>query len=188
MKKILVCALAAVALTFTSCDQNKPKTEPAATDSTEVVAAPNFTNALKDALDKKDAASIQTAIEAAQTEIDNLKASGKLDQAKEALKSLQAWLQENAETVKSVVGDNAVVAGLLDKVSAINVDSIAVPAAVEDAAAKVEEAKEAVEDVQNKVEEVKTAVEDVKAATEDVKAAAQDVKDKAEAAKNLLKK
>ena len=35
MKKILVCALAAVALTFTSCDQTKKA--PAPTEGTEVV-------------------------------------------------------------------------------------------------------------------------------------------------------
>ena len=186
MKKILVCALAAVALTFTSCDQTKKA--PAPTEGTEVVEAPDFTSALKDALDKKDAASIQTAIEAAQAEIDKLQASGKLDQAKEALKSLQAWLTENAETVKSVVGDNAAVAGLLDKVSAINVDSIAVPAAVADAAETVEDVKAKAEEVQETVEDVKEAVEDVKAAAEDVKEAAKDAKDKVDAAKDLLKK
>ena len=131
---------------------------------------------------------IADAIEAAQAEIDKLQASGKLDQAKEALKSLQAWLTENAETVKSVVGDNAVVAGLLDKVSAINVDSIAVPAAVADAAETVEDVKAKAEEVQETVEDVKEAVEDVKAAAEDVKEAAKDAKDKVDAAKDLLKK
>ena len=186
MKKILVCALAAVALTLTSYDQTKKETP--AVEGTEVVEAKDFTGALKDALEKKDAASIQTAIEAAQAEIDNLQASGKLDQAKEALKSLQAWLTENAETVKSVVGDNAVVAGLLDKVSALNLDSIAVPAAVEDAAAKVDEAKAKTEEVKETVEDVKEAVEDVKAAAEDVKEAAKDAKEKVDAAKDLLKK
>ena len=188
MKKILVCALAAVALTLTGCTGCGNETKPAPTDGTEVVEAPDFTSALKDALDKKDAASIQTAIEAAQAEIDKLQASGKLDQAKEALKSLQAWLTENAETVKSVVGDNAVVAGLLEKVSAINVDSLVVPAAVEDAAATVDEAKAKAEEVKETVEEVKEAVEDVKEAAEDVKEAAKDAKEKVDAAKDLLKK
>ena len=108
MKKILVCALAAVALIMTSCTgcDNTPKP---ATETEAVEEAPDLTSAIKEALDKKDAASIQTAIEAAQAEIENLKASGKLDQAKEALKTLQQWLTENAETVKSIVGDNAIV-------------------------------------------------------------------------------
>ncbi|MBR3455701.1 MAG: hypothetical protein IKH26_10290 [Bacteroidaceae bacterium] len=193
MKKILVCALAAVALTLTSCDQTKKETTTA--EVTEAVESQDLTSALKDALEKKDAASIQTAVEAAQAEIDKLQADGKIDQAKEALKSLQAWLTENAETVKGIVGDNAVVNGFLDKVGAINIDSIAVPAGVEkateavnDAKAAIDDAKAKAEEVQETVEDVKAAVEDVKTATEDVKEAAKDAKEKIDAAKDLLKK
>ena len=190
MKKFLVCAFAAAALMMTSCTGNDTKKDTPTADVPEVVETPNFSNALKEALDKKDAASIQSAIEAAEAEIANLKASGKLEQAKEALQSLQSWLKENAETVKSVVGEKA--AGLIDKASTFNLDSVAVPTAVNDVAEKVEEAKAVAEDVKATAEEVKASVEEAKEAAqnvkEDVQEAAKDVKDKVDAAKGLLKK
>ena len=204
MKKIMVCALAACALAFTSCDQAKKTT---GTEGTETVETTDLTTALKEAVEKKDAASIEAAIKAAQQKIAELEASGKIDEAKAALKEVQTWLEANTETVKGIVGDNAIVSGIIDKVTTLNLDSIKIPAAITDAATKVEEGKTAVEDakdaVENAKENTKAAIEETKentkAAAENVKSsvedaakeakdAAQEAKDKLNAAKDLLKK
>jgi len=122
MKKILFVAVAALAITFTSCGNKSQQT--AADADTVAVEAVDLTEALQAAIENKDAASLQIAIEAAQAKLAELQAAGQLDAAKEALQSVQTWLNDNAESVKSVVGDNATINGLIEKVQSIPADAI----------------------------------------------------------------
>lgn len=122
MKKVLFIAFIVTAVCFASCGN---KTQKAAdTDTVAVAEGDNFTTALKAALDNKDAASLQAAIEAAQVKIAELTKEGKLEEAKAALVGVQTWLKDNAETVKSVTGDNATINTLIEKVQAIPAESV----------------------------------------------------------------
>jgi len=180
MKKILFLAVAALAITFASCGN---KAQQAATDAdTAVVEAVDLTEALKTALESKDAASIQAAIEAAQAKLAELQAAGNLDAAKEALKSVQTWLTDNAEAVKSVVGDNATINGLLEKVQSIPADAIDAStdfgvSAKEAAANAATDAVNSAKDAANAAGEAVTNAAD--AATEAVSNAAENAKETA---------
>lgn len=122
MKKVLFIAFVATAVCFASCGNKTQKA--AETDTVAVAEEDNFTTALKAALDNKDAASLQAAIEAAQVKIAELTKEGKLEEAKAALVSVQTWLKDNAETVKSVTGDNEAINTLIEKVQAIPAESV----------------------------------------------------------------
>ena len=113
MKKVLFIAFIATAVCFASCGNKTQKAAEA--DTVAVAEEDNFTTALKAALDNKDAASLQAAIEAAQVKIAELTKEGKLEEAKTALVSVQTWLKDNAETVKSVTGDNEAINTLIEK-------------------------------------------------------------------------
>jgi peptidoglycan hydrolase CwlO-like protein len=122
MKKVLFIAFIATAVCFASCGNKTQKAAEA--DTVAVAEEDNFTTALKAALDNKDAASLQAAIEAAQVKIAELTKEGKLEEAKAALVSVQTWLKDNAETVKSVTGDNEAINTLIEKVQAIPAESV----------------------------------------------------------------
>ncbi len=187
MKKLFFVALAAVAMTFTACkNETKPAEDQTPQENTEAVAEVNYTDSLNAALEAKDASKIEQFV----NEIKE-KVSGE-DVAKYAQKfeEVKKWLADNAETVKSVLGDKA--QGLVDAVNGIDVSKF-----LGDAAANVENAAEnavegAAEGATSAVEEAKAAgeqvVEDAKAAAdkavEEVKNAPENLK---EAGKDALK-
>ncbi|MBQ7423341.1 MAG: hypothetical protein IJ549_00385 [Prevotella sp.] len=171
MKKVLFIALAVAAISFASCGNKTQQGTDA--DTAAVVEENDLTAALKAALENKDAASLQAAIEALQAKIAELTKEGKLDEAKEALTSVQTWLKENQETVKSVTGDNATLNTLVEKVQAIPTESVDAIKSFgtqteEAAAAAVENTKEAVNAKANEaVEKANEAVDNAKQQAKD---------------------
>ncbi len=201
MKKVLFIALAAAAMTFTACT-DKPATpvEPAPADSAQVeVISVDSLNAVIETGDTTAIGNLFTQVQAKIEELKNVDPA----KAKEYLATVQAFLKENAEKIKGVVGTGAV-AGLIDTVT--NLPEIELPNVTDAAAEAVDGAKETVEGAANaavdaanekvneaaakvdeKVEAGKKAVEDAaNKAVEDGKAAAADAVNKA--ADKLLKK
>ena len=187
MKKLFFVAMAAIAMTFGSCTDNKttPPVEPQP-EEIEMIT----TDSLATVLEAADSTQLGSLLQTVQEQIENLK---NIDpaKAKEYLANVQAFLKENAEKIKAVVGTGTI-ASLVDQVT--NLPEIEVPDVTTAAEEAVEGAKEAVAD---KVEEVTDAaaekVEEVKDAAaekvEDVKDAAADAVDKAaDKAKSIIGK
>ncbi|MBO5612281.1 MAG: hypothetical protein J5918_06760 [Prevotella sp.] len=114
MKKVLFIAIAAAAMTLTSCNQKSEpaQNENAATDSVEVAVddVANATNELAAALDNKDAGAFQKAYEAI------MEKAKTMDPAivKDYLAKVQEFVKNNMDKVKAVVGTNAALASSVD--------------------------------------------------------------------------
>ncbi len=185
MKKLFFVAMAAVAMTFGSCTDNKPApvVEPEA-DTTEIEVI--STDSIASVLEAADSTQLGSLLQTVQEQVENLKNVDPA-KAKEYLATVQAFLKENADKIKAVVGTGTI-ASLVDQVTSlpeIEVPDVAAAAqeAVEGAAADVKEKAEeaadgAKEAVNDKVEEVKDAaankVDEVKNEAADKAAAAVD--------------
>lgn len=146
MKKVLFMAVAAAAISFASCT-NSAKGDANAADSTATPAVENVaedvTKDLQSKLDAKDANGMQAALATINEKIEALKKEGKLEEAKALVKQVQDWLTTNAETVKSVVGENETLNKLVEGVKAIPVEALgAGEQAVEGAKAAADAAKD----------------------------------------------
>ena len=201
MKKIFLMAIAAAAISFTSCGN---KSNNAASDAVEAnaevkSAAENIISELSKSIENKDVNALQKAVEDAKQQAAEFLANNP-EEAKAYLTQVQTYLKENAESVKSVVGDNTVVSNAVNLLTNTSADDIvsslssvlntkaaeaqaAGDAAVEEgkskAAEKIDEAAEkASQKVQEKVNEAKDkAVEETKAKTkETVNQAKEDLK------------
>ena len=164
MKKVLFMVMAAAAISFASCGGNKNTEAPA--DETEQVADFDVDAAmsnLQTQLESGDASALQKALEAVKEQV------AKLDPAvaKEYVAKVQDFLKENAEKVKEVVGDNAVVTTLVSSIVETPAESLIESvqqtlgnlgqAGQEAAEATADQAKQAAE---NAVDNAKQAVED----------------------------
>lgn len=174
MKKILLAMMAVAAIGFTSCGNKTQQGE--ATDSTVVAVntadeeADGAIAMLSANLEANDASKFQEALEAVKAKIAEFIKSDP-EAAKQYVARVQEFLKNNADKIKSVVGDNAtvaaavsaitdvepdkVVSGLLDQVSDAATD--AKDAATEAVNEKVDAAKEA---ASNKAQEVKDAAKE----------------------------
>ena len=174
MKKILFAVMAMVAIGFASCGNKAQQGE--AVDST--AAAINTADEEADAaiamlsanLEANDASKFQQALDAVKEKIAEFIKSDP-EAAKQYVARVQEFLKNNADKIKSVVGDNAtvaaavsaitdvepdkVVSGLLDQVSDAATD--AKDAATEAVNEKVDAAKDA---AANKAQEVKDAAKE----------------------------
>lgn len=203
MKKIFMMAIAAVAMTITSCNGNK-NTAPVeeAIDSVAVLteeannAAEEFTSNFAGLLESKDLPSIQGLLETVKTKIAEY--IGKNPEvALSYLGKVQSFLKDNAETIKAVVGSNAAISGLVSNITNIPTESVqtllgasealgalgvdtkslvtnAAENAVEGA---IDNAKEAVDNAAGAVKDA--AAEAVQGAKDKAADAVQDAKDKA---------
>ena len=146
MKKVLFMAVAAAAFTFTSCNPNKTNANQEGVDSTmtEVVDdAQALTNGLNEALEANDASAVEKALTAVKEKLGSLD----LEKGKEVLAKVQAFLKENADKIKSVVGGNAIAAGLIDNLTNLKADGLeALKAATENVGNAAEGAVEGVKD------------------------------------------
>ena len=165
MKKVLFMAVAAAALTFTSCDPNKTNANQEGVDSTltEVVdEAEALTNGLNEALEANDASAVEKALATVKEKLGSLD----LEKGKEVLEKVQAFLKEHADKIKGLVGGNAIAAGLLDNLTNLKPEGLealaATPENVGEAAkdavndakdAAVEKGKEVAADAANKAAE-----------------------------------
>ena len=198
MKKILLAVMAVAAIGFTSCGNKTQQAE--ATDSTEVaINGEEEANAvienLKAFVAAGDAEKLAAALESVKEMVSEFVLKDP-DAAMQYVSTVQNYLKENAEQIKTVVGENnvaaaavaaftdadpeAMVSGLVDQLSdkATETKDAAVDAAnsAKDAAAdavnqKVEETKAA---VNQKAEETKAAAK--QKANDAVDNAAKDIK------------
>ena len=168
MKKFLFIAVAAAAVTFTSCTNEKAPvpTEPEAPE-VELVSE----DALASFIEAADTTAISNFLTEAQAKIEELKNTDPV-KAKEYLAKIQALLKENADKIKAFVGTGAV-ASVIDAVNSL--PEIEVPDVADAAAEAVDDAKEAVEGAADAAKDAAAdAVDNAKEAVEDAKDAAAD--------------
>jgi hypothetical protein len=157
MKKILVAVMAVAAIGFTSCNNKTGKTD-VAVDSTSMVEtmapaelagvdADNLTKDLAEKIAANNPEAVKAVIEQAKEKIAEYLAKGDAEAAKIYQEKINAFLTENADKIKAVVGsENEAVNSLISAIAAT-------PTNVADAAeGAVDAAATAVED---KAEEVK---------------------------------
>ena len=162
MKKYLFIAMAAVAMTFTSC-KNEPAPQPAPGEGEEIeaeVVEYSPADSLKAAFDANDSGKFNEFLTQAKAKIDELKDTDPAT-AKKYLEAVQNFLKEKGDAIKTFVGTNTALATLIDNVNKL--PEIKVPDVVEGAKdaveGAVEQGKEAVGDA---VEKGKEAVEGAK--------------------------
>lgn len=183
MKKILVLALAMVAISFASCGNKAQKNAEEIIDSTEAVvedvnaAADEAIAALSEQIEKNDASALQTALEAIKAKVASFIAANP-ELAKEYLGKVQGFLKENADKIKAVIGDNAAISSLVDGISNLPSESVDALMGAGDAlkALGIDATAKAADAVEGAVEGAKDAVEGAKDAAVD---AMKDAKDAA---------
>ena len=170
MKKILFAVMAMVAIGFTSCGNKAQQGE--TVDST--AAAINTADEEADAaiamlsanLETNDASKFQQALDAVKEKIAEFIKSDP-EAAKQYVAKVQGFLKENADKIKSVVGENATVAAAVAAITEVEPDAVvngllekvgdaatgAKDAAVDAANEKIDEAKKAAEDKANEVKD-----------------------------------
>ena len=188
MKKIVLAVMAVAAIGFTSCGNKTQQAE--AVDSVAIVdslaqgAAQETIDALSADIEAGDASKLQATLETIKVKIAEIIKSNP-EVAKEYVVKVQNFLKENADKVKSIVGDNAAVASALSAVTNIEPENVvsgllenigeaatdAKDAAADAVNEKVDEAKQAAEDKANEVKEAAKAK-----ANEAVDNAAKDIK------------
>lgn len=186
MKKIVIMALAAVALTFASCG-NKTANNAEGTDSDSVVALSedaqatvnNLTAELQKALKDGNSEATIASLANLETIYKNLVDAGKLEEAKSYGSAIKKFINDNAETIKNVASGNTTIASLVNGITNLPTT----------ASTTAEEAKSAVaEDVVNLaspvVQKGATAVATAEAAAEAIKNAPTTVKEAASTAAN----
>ncbi|MBR6981440.1 MAG: hypothetical protein IKH88_16620 [Prevotella sp.] len=186
MKKLLFIAMAAVAVTFTSCknDTPAPTTGGEGEDTTATVVEYSPADSLKAAFEANDSSAFNKFLSEAQNKINELKETDPAT-AKKYLEAVQTFLKEKGDAIKTFVGTNTALATLIDNVNKL--PEITVPDVVEgvkDAAENVkEDLKEGAEDLKEGAENLKDQAtekaEDVKNAVGD---AAKDAQNKVEGA------
>jgi len=175
MKKVFLMAVAAVAITFASCGnktQNGGNADSAAVDSAAVVDA---SSAAEESIGKisalfggNDANKMKEAVDAVKAKASELLAKNP-EVAKEYLTKVQTFMKENAEKIKSVVGDNAVVGAAVSALTDTPAEKVisGLSSALGSAKEAGAEAIEGAEDAANQ------AADAVKGAPEAAKAAAE---------------
>ena len=130
MKKVFMMALAAAAITLSSCgNKTNVPNESEIVDSTEVAlneantAADEVIAQLTQNIDAKDASALQNALEAVKAKVSEFLTKNP-EIAKEYLAKVQNFLKENTDKIKAVVGDNAAVASLVDGIANIPSESV----------------------------------------------------------------
>ena len=130
MKKVFMMALAAAAITLSSCgNKTNVPNESEIVDSTEVAlneantAADEVIAQLTQNIEAKDASALQNALEAVKAKVSEFLTKNP-EIAKEYLAKVQNFLKENTDKIKAVVGDNAAVASLVDCIANIPSESV----------------------------------------------------------------
>ncbi|MBP3790195.1 MAG: hypothetical protein J6I52_11335 [Prevotella sp.] len=185
MRKLFLMTMAVCAMTFASCGNKAAQSENA--EATEVADSLNdATTELAAQLAAGDVNKFQEALTAAQAKVAELLENNP-EQAQAYLEKVQNYLKENAEQVKSLVGDNEIVSATVNTLvetpaqsiinnlkSVVSTTEDAANAAVQNANDQVDAAKQAAQD---KVDAAKQAAQDK------VDAAKQAAQDKVDAAK-----
>ena len=201
MKKMMMMVMAAMAIGFTACGnkaQQAPADEVAVTADSTAAAIDvegivgEVTAQLAEEIQAKDAGKLQQTIEAVQAKVLEMVKTNP-EAAKAYVEKVQNYLKENAEQVKAVVGDNAIVQTAVNALTAAPADAIvsSLASAVDGAQAAGDAAVEATKQAgQDAVDAAKQkANEQVEAAKEKANAeidkAANEAADKAKKALGL---
>ena len=186
MKKIFMMAIAAAAMTITSCTGNKtaaPVEEQVDTlavlTEEATTAADEMVSNLGSLLQNKDLTAFQGALETIKAKVAEYIAKNP-EIAQTYLAKVQTFLKENADAIKAFAGKNAVVSGLVDNIANIPTESVEKLIGANDAlkalgidasslvSTAVDGAKEAVENAKDAVvDKANETVENAKAATVD---------------------
>lgn len=192
MKKLFIFA-AALVLTFSSCGNKTQKTA-ANADSAAVVTDEeggaelseeakttinNLTAELQKAIDAKDAKTTISVLANLQTIYKNLAEEGKLEEAKAYGSAIKKFVNDNAETLKTIASGNSTVESLVNGI--VNLPTSAA-ATAEDAKAAI--TSDVVKLASPAIAKGETVVETAKAAAEMVKNAPEAVKNAAKSAVN----
>lgn len=154
MKKLFIMAMAAVAISFTSCG-NKAQNAAQADENTEIStvaeAAKGVVDKLKEQIEAGDSKAIGKAIQTAVEKLAELVAKGDTEAAKKYQEQIKNFIDENADKIKEVTGGDEAVSKLID--SFVNV-----PVKIEDAVNAAGEsikdgAEQAVEDAKDAAKE-----------------------------------
>uniref|UniRef100_A0AB33J543 Lipoprotein n=1 Tax=Prevotella sp. GTC17254 TaxID=3236794 RepID=A0AB33J543_9BACT len=170
MKKIFFAAVA-VALTMASCG-NQTKSASQLVDSDSIAAAVDtaavaansaeaVVSLLNNQLTEKNGTDLTKTLTSLQTKYAELVKGGKLEEGKKYAQVVKQFVEEHADQIKSVVGDNATVNTLISGIKSLPTDAAttaneAVNAAktgAENAAKNVEAAKESAKKKANEVVE-----------------------------------
>ena len=166
MKKILLAVMAVVAIGFTSCgnktEQGKPVDSVALVDSLAEEAISETISALNSNIEAGDAEKLQETLESVKgVVVKMVKENPEL--AKACITKLQEYLKENAEKVKSVVGDNKAAQSTIDALTSVDAqDGLA--GLIGEVSNEAEQAKDDVEKAakeaaQEQVDEAKAAAQ-----------------------------
>ena len=127
MKKIIFAVMTVVAIGFTSCGNKTQAQQEAPVDSVALVdsladeAIQETISSLKGNIETGDANKLQETLEAVKVQVVKLVKENP-EMAKACVTKLQAFLKENAEKVKSVVGDNAAAQAAVDALISIDAE------------------------------------------------------------------
>ena len=123
MKKILLAVVAVVAIGFTSCgnktEQGKPVDSVALVDSLAEEAISETISALNSHIEAGDAEKLQETLESVKVVVEKMVKENP-EMAKACIIKLQEYLKENAEKVKSVVGDNKAAQSAIDALISVD--------------------------------------------------------------------
>ena len=132
MKKMMMMVMAAMAIGFTACGnkaQQAPADEVAVTADSTAAAIDvegivgEVTAQLAEEIQAKDAGKLQQTIEAVQAKVLEMVKTNP-EAAKAYVEKVQNYLKENAEQVKAIVGDNAVVKAAVSALTDAPADAI----------------------------------------------------------------
>lgn len=162
MKKVFFAVMAMVAVGLTSCGNKTQQGE--AVDSAAVIeaaadeAATGTLAELTSELEAGDASRLQQTLESIKAKVAEL-IKNNPEVAKQYVAKVQNFLKENAEKVKTLVGDNAAVAAAVSAITEAEPESI-VSGLLQQAGDAVTEAKDSVASAaQQKVDEAKDAAQ-----------------------------
>lgn len=180
MKKLMIMALALVAMTMASCgDKTKAgaATDSVATDSVEAVAEPTEISALAEQLKSGDASAVEQAITTVKQKYDQLVTEGKVEEAAAYASKMKEFIDEHSEEIKQATNGSATVSTIVDAVK--NLPSTVTTTAEDAASAAGADAKAVGDKVKDAVEAAPAKAEEaVKAKTDEAKKKAADAVDK----------
>ncbi len=160
MKKIIFCSLMLATLTLVSCGDKM---------SSNGVLNDSVMSAMKTMLEENDADGFSAAITQVQQAIEKLISEGKIEEVQECARTLQEFIINNAEDIKSVAGENN------EMVNSIIETITNVPEGIDGSAEDLKE--EAIDAANQIVEDAKQKVNDV---VEDAKQKVNDAVEEAE--------
>ena len=163
MKKILLAVMAVAAIGFTSCGNKTQQGEAADSAAVAVNTADEEADGavamLAANLESGDASKFQEALEAVKAKIAEFIKTDP-EAAKQYVTRIQGFLKENADKIKSVVGDNATIAAAVSAITDVEPDKV-VSGLLEQVGDAATDAKDAAaEAVNEKVDEAKQAASD----------------------------